>query len=155
MLFLFSSWKVPKKISNRVFLGLLNFLGFLVSVRVIERSLHVLDHTRACAWQFTLAHEHTLDWLLCIAFLRSIAPLLRSSALANYYIHAHLRSITWYLRSSAPLQLAPTNQRQLSIVFFFFFFIIVIFVYLFIFQCLSFIFYLLLLIFVNNLFLFS
>ena len=62
-----------------------------------------------CVW----AHIRLRPTLERSALLRSITPLFRSSTLAYCYIHVRLRSITFYLHSSASSQSAPTNQRQL------------------------------------------
>jgi hypothetical protein len=69
----------------------------------------------------TRVHMRPRPTLERSTLLQSIVPLLRSSALADCYIHARLCSIASYLRSSVSPQSAPTNQRQLSKKFLIFF----------------------------------
>ena len=116
-----------------VFLSLLKLSENLVSVSGIERTsafrctilAPVLDklHVRASTYQ-------TKPMLECSALLRLIAPLLRSSAPVGYYTFACLCSIAWYLCSSASPQSAPTDQKQLCIVFDFFFFCLLLFIFI-------------------------
>ena len=105
--------------------------------------LHCL---RAYAQQLVCASERTVDpnqrssasldaQAQCA--VQSIAPLLRSNAPVGCHILSRLCSIAWYLRSSAYLQSAPTNPRQLSVNLLLLFFIFCLL--LFIFICLFFI----------------
>ena len=133
-----------------VFLSLLKLSWSLVSVSAIDCTFVVIEftsafhctvrmlvleklHVRVSAYLTRRTLEHSLWTLERSALLRWIAPLLRSSTLAGCYTFARLCSIAWYLRSNASPQSAPTDQKQLSIVFDFLLFI-VIFVYLFIFS---------------------
>ena len=78
----------------------------------------VLDILHVC-----MSTYHTRLMLERSALVQLIAPLLQSSALAGCYTFARLCSIAWYLCSSASPQSAPTDQKQLRIVFDFFFFV--------------------------------